>query len=96
MALMSRELTAQLEERIGQAAGVLQSQRDEIARLSAERDRLVEEQLALRGRVSELEEAVGRLRHLEQESASILERHHALTERVEGLLSLLQGQNQGA
>ncbi len=88
---MPRELTAQLEQRIDQAASVLESLRAEIAQLNSERDRLVKEQMGLRGRVAELEEAVGRLRHLEQESSAIQERHQALTARVEDLLSLLRG-----
>lgn len=91
MEYVPKELTARLEARIGHAADALRALRDEINRLDGERERLVKEQAALRSRVAQLEHDVARLQHLEQESADIMGRHEALTERVQGLLSLLQG-----
>ena len=91
--LLPTELIGRLQSRVSETADLVDSLRDEITALHAKRDRLVEEQDGLRGRVGELEAEVARLRHLEHESAEVRRRQVSLFEHVQGLLDLLHGQN---
>lgn len=84
------DLVVRLQERITQAIEKIRSLQETVQLLEEEEASLRQKVATLQDRITELESEIGRLKHLEEENAQIVERHQSLTVQLRSLVSHLE------
>ena len=84
------DLVARLQERITQAIEKIRSLQETVQLLEEEEASQRQKVVTLQDRITEQESEIGRLKHLEEENAQIVERHQSLTVQLRSLVSHLE------